>query len=248
MPTAEQDAIVAAKAARREDGEWDWELYKEVYERGLAERQKQLRTDAHASWRAMDGWCRVKDEDAWLEMVDQAEEGLATGRFLIDRLGAERHLDPEMMAALIVLRRRLICEYQVTGAADLLLIDSLLMAYYHQLRINGWVGNFASLIESEFFGEEGPRAKLRHKHGYQVDGLKVEDYIHRVGEELLPLLDRCHRLMLRSLRALRDPRQRPAASVSIASVGQVNVGAQQMNVAETAYPERHHGEPDHEPS
>jgi hypothetical protein len=234
MPTAEQDAVVAAQATRREDGEWDWEVYKAVYERGLAERQNRLHTDARASFRAMDGWCRVKDEDAWLEMVDEAEEGLATGRFLIDRLGAERHLDPEMMAALIVLRRRLICEYQVTGAADLLLIDSILTAYYHQLRINGWVGNFASLIESEFFGEEGPRAKLRQKHGYQVDGLKVEDYIHRVGEELLPLLDRCHRLMLRSLRALRDPRQRPAASVSIASVGQVNVGAQQLNVAETA--------------
>src|SRR5215211_611098 len=131
MPTAEQDAVVAAQAARREDGEWDWEVYKEVYERGLAERQNRLHTDARASFRAMDSWCRVKDEDAWLEMVDEAEEGLATGRFLIDRLGAERHLDPELMAALIVLRRRLICEYQVTGAADLPLIDSMLTAYYH---------------------------------------------------------------------------------------------------------------------
>jgi hypothetical protein len=235
VPTAEQDALAAAKAA----GEgFDWDTYKAVYERGLAERQKQLRTDAQASFRALDDWCRVKDEADWLAMVDQAEEGLATGRFLIDRLGAERHLDPEMMAALIVLRRRLICEYQVTGAADLLLIDSLLIAYYHQLRINGWIGNFAYLIEAEFFGEEGPRAKLRQKHGYQVEGLKVEDMIHRIGEELLPLLDRCSRLMLRNLRALRDPRQRPAASVSIASVGQVNVGAQQLNVAETASAER----------
>jgi hypothetical protein len=238
MPTAEQDAVVAAKAARGEDGEWDWELYKEVYQRGLAQRQQRLRTDAQASFRALDGWCRVKDEADWLAMVDKAEEGLATGRFLIDRLGAERHLDPEMMAALIVLRRRLICEYQVTGAADLLLIDSVLTAYYHQLRINGWVGNFASLIEAEFFGEEGPRAKLRERYGYQVEGLKVEDFIHRVGEELLPLLDRCNRLMMRNLRALRDPRQRPAASVSIASVGQVNVGAQQVNVAEAGNGER----------
>ena len=238
MPTAEQDAIVAARAARREDGEWDWELYKQVYQRGLAQRQERLHHDARASARAMDGWCRVKDEGDWLAMIDQADEGLATGRFLLDRLGAERHLDPELMASLIVLRRRLLCEYQVTGAADLLLIDSLLIAYHHQLRINGWVGNFASLIEAEFFGEEGPRAKLRQKHGYQVDGLKVEDFIHRVGEELLPLLDRCNRMMMRNLRALRDPRQRPAASVSIASVGQVNVGAQQVNVAESGGGER----------
>jgi hypothetical protein len=108
MPTAEQDAVVAAQAARREDGEWNWEVYKEVYKRGLAERQERLRSDARAAWRAMDGWARVKDEGEWLGMVDQAEEGLATGRFLIDRLGAERNLDPELMAALIVLRRRLI--------------------------------------------------------------------------------------------------------------------------------------------
>jgi hypothetical protein len=238
MPTAEQDAVVAAQAARREDGEWDWEVYKEVYERGLAERQERLRTDARAAWRAMDGWARVKEESDWFGMVDQAEEGLATGRFLIDRLGAERNLDPELMAALIVLRRRLICEYRVTGAADLLLIDSLLLAYYHQLRINGWIGGLAWQIESEFFGDEGPRAKLNAKLGYKVSGLEVQDLLARLGEDLLPLLDRCNRLLNRNLRALRDPRQRPAASVSIASVGQVNVGAQQVNVAESASGDR----------
>jgi hypothetical protein len=230
MPTAEQDALVAAQAA----GEgFDWEAYKEAYKRGLAQRQERLRTDARATFRAMDGWGRIKDEADWLQTVEQADEHLATGRFLIDRLGAERSLDPELIAALIVLRRRLIIEHQATGAADMLLIDSLLLAYYHQLRINGWIGGLAWHVEAEFFGHEGPRAKLRKEHGYQVDGLKVEDTIIRLGEQLLPLLDRCNRLMLRSLRALRDPRQRPAASVSIASVGQVNVGAQQLNVAES---------------
>ncbi|SRR5712692_786197 len=229
MPTAAQDAVVAAKAA----GEgFDWEAYKEAYEQGLAARQERLRSDARAAFRAMDGWAGVKDEAAWLAMIDQAEEGLATGRFLIDRLGAERNLDPELMATLLVLRRRLIVEYHVTGAADLLLIDSLLLAYYHQLRINGWIGGLAWHVEAEFFGHEGPRAKLRKQHGYQVDGLHVEDLITRIGEQLLPLLDRCNRLMHRNLRALRDPRQRPPASLSIGSVAQVNVGAQQVNVAD----------------
>ena len=230
MPTAEQDALVAAKAA--DPNGFDWEVYKEVYKRGLAERQERLRTDARAAFRAMDGWAQVKDEAEWLEMIDQADEALATGRFLIDRLGAERSLDPELMAALIVLRRRLITEYRVTGAADLLLIDSLLLAYYHQLRVNGWIGNLAWHIESEFFGNEGPRAKLRKQYGYQVEGLQVESLLARLGEQLLPLLDRCNRLLLRNLRALRDPRQRPTASLSIGSVAQVNVGAQQVNVAE----------------
>jgi hypothetical protein len=232
MPTAEQDAMVAAQANRAPDGEWDWEAYKETYQKGLAERQERLRTDARAVFRAMDGWVRVKDEGDWLATIDKADEDLATGRFLIDRLGAEHYLDPELMGVLVVLRRRLITEYHVTGAADLLLIDSLLLAYYHQLRINGWIGGLASLIEAEFFGTDGPRAKLRKQHGYQVDGLKVEDTLARLGEQLLPLLDRCNRLMHRNLRALRDPRQRPAASLNIGSVRQVNVGAQQVNVAE----------------
>src|SRR3954454_4425709 len=166
MPTAEQDAMVAAQANRAPDREWDWEAYKETYQRGLAERQERLRHDARAVYRAVDGWGRVQDEADWLAIIDQAEEGLASGRFLIDRLGAERHLDPELMATVVVLRRRLIIEYHVTGAADLLLIDSLLLAYYHQLRINGWIGDLASHIESEFFGKEGPRAKLREKYGY----------------------------------------------------------------------------------
>src|SRR5689334_2702415 len=157
MPTAEQDAIVAAKAA--DPDKFDWDVYKEVYRRGLAERQERLRSDARASFRAMDGWARVKDEDEWTTIVDQADEALATGKFFIDRLGAERNLDPELMAALIVLRRRLITEYRVTGAADLLLVDSALLAYYHQLRINGWIGGLAWHIEAEFFGSEGPRAK-----------------------------------------------------------------------------------------
>lgn len=229
MATAEEEALVAAKAA----GEgFEWDTYKEAYERGLAERHKRLQHDARASYRAMDGWSNVKDEAAWLQKVEQAEEALANGRFLIDRLGAERQLDPELMAALMVLRRRLICEHRVTGAADLLLIDSALIAWYHTLRINGWVGNFAMLIEHEFFGTQGPTAKMRDLYGSGVKSFEAERMVERVGEQLLPLLDRLNRLMLRNLRALRDPRQRPAASVMIGAAGQVNVGAQQVNLAE----------------
>ncbi len=65
-----------------------------------------------------------------------------------------------------------------------------------------------------------------------VDGLKVEDLVQRIGEQLLPLLDRCNRLMLRNLRALRERRRDPTPTVSIASVGQVKLGARQVNLAQ----------------
>ena len=73
MPTAEQDALVAAKAADPEG--FDWEAYQETYKRGLAERQQRLQTDARSCFRAMDGWGRIKDEADWLAMIDQADDG-----------------------------------------------------------------------------------------------------------------------------------------------------------------------------
>src|SRR5215212_6478789 len=120
MPSAEEDALVAAKAARKPDGDWDWEVYKTVYRRGLAERQERLRHDAQACYSAVDGWAGVKSEDDWQAKIEQADEQLANGRFLLERLGAERYLEPGLMAALVVLRRRLITELRVTDAADLM--------------------------------------------------------------------------------------------------------------------------------
>jgi hypothetical protein len=48
---------------------------------------------------------------------------------------------------------------------------------------------------------------------------------------LLPLPDRCDRMMLRNLKALKSLRQPAAPSVSIGAAGQVNVATQQANVA-----------------
>ena len=136
------------------------------------------------------------------------------------------------MAALLVLRRRLIDEHGATDAADLMLIDMAMLSYYHSIRINSWVGNFASLIEAEFFGQQGLNAKFQDRYGrgsHEIKGLRVEDHVERIAEQLLPLLDRCNRLMVRNLRALQARRQGPAPSVSIGTAGQVNVGASQAN-------------------
>src|SRR3712207_6674487 len=100
------------------------------------------------------------------------------------------------MAALLVLRRRLIIEHQATTAEELILIDSALIAYHHQLRLNGWIGNLALLVEHDFFGSDGPRVKLREHYGPQVEALQVEERLVRIGEQLLPLLDRSNRLLL----------------------------------------------------
>lgn len=96
------------------------------------------------------------------------------------------------------------------------------------------IGNLALLIESEFFSKESPTATFTGKYGYgagDVQGLRVEEHVQRIGEQLLPLLDRANRLMLRNLKALKGLREGPVPSVSIGSAGQVNVAQTQVNEA-----------------
>jgi hypothetical protein len=232
MPTPSAEAFAIARAAAPSDEEIDWGLYQREHDRLMAERQEKLLHGARSVFRAMDGWAMVENQDAWQETVRKAADDLDSGGFLIERLGAERHLDPELLATLLVLRRRLIDEHGATTAAELMLIDVAVLGYFHTIRINGWIGNFAMLTESEFFSRESLTAKFRDKYGRaagEINGLRVEDHVHRIGEELLPLLDRCNRLMLRNLKALKAMREPAAQSVSIGSAGQVNVAQAQVN-------------------
>jgi hypothetical protein len=238
MPIAEQEAWeIACKEATDADGTVDEErrfaVYKAEYEQRIAERRRRVTHDAHAVFRAMDGWARVENEDAWQEMVAKAAEDLETGGFLIDRLGAERYLDPELMAALLVLRRRLVDEYSAESASDIMLIDVAVLSYYHTLRINGWVGNLATEIESEVFGTEGMSVTVEGNRkstwDVKIKGLRVVEIIDRLGEQILPLLDRSNRMMIRNLKALDARRQPPTPRVSIGQAVQVNVAAVQTN-------------------
>jgi hypothetical protein len=89
-----------------------------------------------------------------------------------------------------------------------------------------------SLIEHEFFDNKGLSAKLEKRYGRgsnEIQGLRVEDFIHRIGEDLLPLMDRCNRMMLRNLKALKAMREGSARSVSIGNAAQVNVATNQAN-------------------
>jgi hypothetical protein len=168
-------------------------------------------------------------------MVAKATDDLENGGFLIDRLGAERHLEPELMAALLVLRRKLIDEYGADSAADLMLIDVAVMSYCHTLRINGWIGNLQGQVEHEFFGTDGLSVvvdgRKRSTWDVRIKGLRVVEIVDRLGEQILPLLDRSNRMMLRNLKALEARRQGPTPSVSIGQAGQVNVAAAQANQA-----------------
>jgi hypothetical protein len=221
------------EAVVQPDGNVDLAAFRAEYERRLAERHDRLKRDATASYRAMQDWGTIKTVEQWQEKVSQAGADYDSGDFLIERLGAERYLDPTLMAVLLVLRRRLIDEHRASTAAELMMVDVVVLSYYHTLRINGWIGDLSQWLESEFFRKEGLAVTVQGQHksswDVKIRGLKVEEIVERLSERLLPLLDRSNRIMIRNLKALEARRQPLTPNVSIAQAGQVNVAAVQTN-------------------
>src|SRR5688572_7282930 len=225
----ERELIARDEAAQEAGTPLTLDELQAEYQDILARRHERLERDASASWRAMAGWGNVTTEEEWQAAVVQADDDYDSGQFLLDRLGAHRYLDPPLTAVLLALRRRLVEEHGAETAAELMMVDTVVLVYYHQMRVTGWIGDFSQWLESEFF-RRGSLAVRTHemgegKPGVKVRGLRVEEIVERLAEKLMPLLDRSNRMMLRNLKALGDHRRPPVPSVTIGQAGQVNVGA-----------------------
>jgi len=180
---------------------------------------EQLRRDARAAFRVEGCWQRIGSQEEWVKVCEESQEEYQSGQFLLERLGAERHLDPKLMATLLSLRRRLVAEWGITTAAETMLVDLAILGYYHALRVQGWVGDLALLIEHEFFGQASPARRGA--------GLEVEDQVRRLGEHLMPLLDRANRVLIRNLKAIKELRQGPNPAIAIGRAEQVTFTNQQ---------------------
>jgi hypothetical protein len=137
------------------------------------------------------------------------------GSFLLNRIGAECVLDRDLAVVLLDLRRRLIDEYGKAPAA-MMLIDRAVSAYQNLIRVEGWVGNLALRIEHEFFGLKGPNADFRDRYGREgrsIRGLSVEEHIAHLREGLIPLAERCGRVMREALAALETLCTAPSQAV-----------------------------------
>src|SRR5919108_4090225 len=141
----------------------------------------QLRKHARAAMRAFEGWGSIRSPQEWQTACEDASKRYQSGRFLIERLGAERFLDPQLMATLWQLRQDLLEEYGTASPAATMLIDLAVMTYYNALRIQGWIGDLGLVIEQELFGEESFRVKLRQQYGGQVDGFAVEEQLRQLA-------------------------------------------------------------------
>jgi len=99
------------------------------------QQARQLRWNTRATYRAMEGWQHVGSEEDWLKVCADSREQYESGQFLLERLGAERYLDPKLMATLLSLRQRVIAEWGITTAAEAMLVDLAVLNYYHALRV-----------------------------------------------------------------------------------------------------------------
>jgi hypothetical protein len=218
LPThvAQEDAGLAAEfqAARQADHR----------------QYQELRKHGRAVMRAFEGWGQIRSAEAWQATCEDASKHYQSGRFLLERLGAERHLDPNLMATLWQLRQGLMDEYGAESPAMTMVIDLAVMSYADALRVQGWIGDLALTVEQELFGEESLKVRLRQQYGAQFDGFAVEEALRRLKEQLLPLFERMNRQLLQNLQALQRPRPGSSPMVAIGRAGDVNVAQQQVNV------------------
>jgi len=106
-----------------------------------------------------------------------------------------------------------------------MLADTAVLAYRNVLRLQGWIGSLCLVVERELFGQE----PVSEVNGATV-GERIEDEMQQLEQTLMPLLDRAHRMMVRSLDRL-DARRSGGhqAQLSIGHATQVNVASAVRN-------------------
>jgi hypothetical protein len=179
----------------------------EAHERRVEEELKaqfiELRRQARGRFEAVKGRRGAYSEAYWEEAFRKARIDYDSGRFLIQRLGAERHLDLGLVATLTQLRQELLDGIENPTAADKMLADTAVAACRNFFRIQGWIGSLCLVMERELFGQE----PISEANGATV-GERIESEMHQLEQSLMPLLDRAHRTMVRSLDRLDARRSR----------------------------------------
>ena len=156
-----------------------------------------LKDESRAIYGLVRGRPGVRSPQKWASLLEKAGDEIGNGKFLVRQLGAENYLAPETVAVLITLRQNLIAELDKPSTANIMQIDAAIIAYYNLLRVQGWIGNIALVVERQLFGKE----PLNEIHGSQV-GDMLEEQLRRLAEVMMPLQDRAHRMMMRSLSAI----------------------------------------------
>ena len=183
-----------------------------------------LRRRAQGLFAALKGRTGVHTPEGMEQLFQKARQDHESGAFLLERLGTSRYTDPELVAVLIQLRTDLLADRGSPTAADKMQADMAVLAYRNALRIQILISSALMETERHLFGQ----LSLDEVLG-QSEAEAVIQLLERVEQILMPLLERCQRMMLRSLNGLQvAPVTTGNARVSIGVAGQVNVDAREI--------------------
>ena len=181
----------------------------------------ELRRQAQGIFEAIRGRRGATTEAYWEAAFAKAHIDYASGKFLIQRLGADRQLDLPLVATLTLLRQGILEGIENPTMADNMMADTAIIAYRNFLRVQAWVGSTSLIVQSELFGQE----PLEAIHG-NVAAMVIEGRVDQLQQTLMPLLDRAQRMMICAIDRLAASRNgKPHGSITVGKAGQVNVGS-----------------------
>lgn len=175
----------------------------ESVRRANADAKARLRTlkyEAQEYFGNVVGARGIRTPEQWAAALEKAGDEIGNGRFLVRQLGAERYLDPAIVAVLLSFRQNLIADIPHPTTADLMRVDAAVIGYYNMIRAQKWIGNLGLAAERELFGDEG----LFEAHG-EIVAERIEERLRRLCDVILPIQERAARMMERSLSALPRP-------------------------------------------
>ena len=153
----------------------------------------------------------------WQRIKDEAEKELASGHRAARAI--EHDSRPWERAQFLALRAAFREEWQPSGGVESALIDAMAQAYTGYLT---WLERLDVQATSEGSVEDH---QLKERGYFLTPRVSTAQAM----EQSAAMVDRFHRMFVRSLRALRDLR-RYNSNVIVQQAGQVNVGTQQVNV------------------
>jgi hypothetical protein len=171
----------------------------------------------------------------WQRVREAARQDLEAGHHAARRV-EDPAARPYDRAAFLVLREALVAEWQPRGATEMLLIDGLTQAFMMR---NGWL---AQSLDYEDPVSDRPEPRPGEKPHERANREREEEHCRRMEAMLPPritaveaterataMVERWDRMIIRTVRALRDLRKQTVVIENHG--GQVNVAEmQQVNV------------------
>ena len=151
----------------------------------------------------------------WTRIKAEARAELANGHRAARALEVDGLSHPWDRARFLAIRRAFRDEWQSRGGIEDMLLDSMAQAYTQQTYWTARLHERANL-EASKYKDEGRWTPPRVTDAEAID-------------QAAQMVDRFNRVLLRTLRALRD--QRRYGPVVVQQAGQVNVAERQVNVA-----------------